>query len=89
MGFWEVIAIMVVVNGVATVFKSRGRHGVESGEIEELRHRLEEQGETIADAQTELADQNLQMEELHERLEFTERVLAQLKDRPEIGPGHQ
>ena len=50
-----------------------------------LQEQLEQQAAELEDAQATLADQSAQLAELQERLDFTERILAQAKDRPAVG----
>jgi hypothetical protein len=50
---------------------------------------LEEYATAIDDAQASLAQQSTQLAELQERLDFTERVLAQARDRRALEAGDQ
>lgn len=56
--------------------RSGGDVGALRAEMEEMRARLES-----------LEDQGTRVAELEERLDFTERLLAQQRDNPALGPG--
>ena len=65
-----------------------GRRGSRS-ELADIREQLDQQNAAIEDAQAIIADQAAQLGEFQERLDFAERLLAQGRDRPELGPGHK
>lgn len=50
---------------------------------------LEEHTAALEDTQNSLANQSAQIVELQERLDFTERVLAQSRDRSALKPGEK
>lgn len=50
---------------------------------------LEEHTAALEDTQNSLANQSAQIAELQERLDFTERVLAQSRDRSALKPGEK
>jgi len=50
---------------------------------------LQQQAAVLEDAQASLAEQSAQLVELHERLDFTERLLTQARDRSALGPGER
>lgn len=54
-------------------------------ELEEMQRQLEIQTTDLADAQATLASQGAQLQELQGRMDFAERLLAQVKDRPRLG----
>jgi len=54
-------------------------------ELEEMRGQLESQTADLADAHAALTNQDAQLQELQERVDFAERLLAQVKDRPRLG----
>jgi len=56
----------------------------DTGKITE---RLDAQAAALEDAQSTIAHQSTQLAELQERLDFTERMLAQSRDRSALGPG--
>ena len=53
----------------------------------QLRLQLQDQAGALADAEARLESQSGQLEELYERLDFAERLLAQAKQRPSLGSG--
>ncbi|MGE0351924.1 MAG: hypothetical protein AB7Q69_01695 [Gemmatimonadales bacterium] len=57
------------------------------GEVDELSRDVEELTAGLADAQATIAGQDAQIVELQERMDFTERMLARTRERPELGPG--
>jgi hypothetical protein len=50
-----------------------------------LQDQVDQQAAALDDAHAALADQASQIAELQERLDFTERILAQVKERPSLG----
>ena len=48
---------------------------------------MKDQAAVLEDVQHTLASQSSQLDELQERLDFTERVLAQSRDRSALRPG--
>ena len=73
---------VVVVKTIAGAFT--GRRGSRS-ELADIREQLDHQAAAIDDAQAVIADQSAQLGELQERVDFAERLLAQGRDRPELG----
>ena len=88
MGFMEVLLIIILAGIVGdTITKVvKGRRGADRevprlrGEVEELQRQLEEQA-------AGLAEHDRQLQELQERVDFAERMLAQSRDRTGLGPG--
>lgn len=68
--------------GRAVADRIRGKHG--SADAEELRAELAELREAQGD---ELQQVRQEVAELAERLDFTERLLAQQREAPRVGPG--
>jgi len=64
-----------------------GGRGASRSEVARLKEQLEQQAAMLEDAQTSLANQSAQLAELEERLDFTERLLTQARDRSALGPG--
>jgi chromosome segregation ATPase len=58
----------------------RGRRSSRS-ELSQLSEQLKDHAAALEDVQNTLASQSSQMAELHERLDFAERLLAQGRDR--------
>ena len=75
---------VMVVRSIAAAF---GGRGASRSELAQLRDQLEQQAAALEDTQAALASQSTQLSELHERLDFAERMLAQNRDRPALGPG--
>ena len=50
-----------------------------------MQQQFDEQATALEDAQTLLANQGAQLAELQERVDFAERMLAQLRDRQKLG----
>ena len=65
-----------------------GRRGSRA-ELADIREQLDQQAAEIEDARAIIADQAAQLGEFQERLDFAERLLAQGRDRPELGPGNR
>ena len=60
----------------------------ESG-LHELQLQVEEYAAALEDTQNTLTNQAAQLAELHERVDFAERLLAQARDRIPLGGGQQ
>jgi hypothetical protein len=69
----------------------RGR-GSSRADLDHLTDQLKDQAAALEDVQNSLASQSSQLAELHERLDFAERLLTQGRDRvsfkPERGPAN-
>ena len=78
--------IVIIVRTIAAAFNRQGASRAGLGEITQ---RLERQAAELEEAHQALADQSAQIAELQERLDFTERILAQARDRSALGPGEQ
>jgi len=63
----------------------RLRQGPGGSEVARMTRQLQQQAAALEDAQTTLANQSAELAELHERVDFAERVLAQARDRPPLG----
>jgi hypothetical protein len=86
------IGLAIVGFTVATVVKTivgafRGR--ADSSDMAQINRQLDQQAAALEDAQGTLADQATQLAELQERLDFTERMLTQGRDRDLLRPGDQ
>jgi uncharacterized protein YycO len=64
-----------------------GGRGASRSDIAQLREQVEQQAAALDDTQSNLATQSRQLSELHERVDFAERLLAQSRDRSALGPG--
>ena len=78
--------IVLVAKSLAGALAGRG---ASRSELAQIKQRLEQHAAALEDAQTTLIDQSTQLAELHERLDFAERVLAQARDRPALGAGEK
>jgi exonuclease VII small subunit len=76
--------VIIIVRTIAGAFSRQG--GSRSG-LAQITERLEQQAADLEDAQHLLSNQSAQIAELEQRLDFTERILAQARDRSAVGPG--
>jgi hypothetical protein len=78
-----IIALFILaVTGIVadTIVKvAKARSG--AGAAKALRGELDELGQQLADAQATIAAQAESIQELHERLDFTERILTQAREK--------
>ena len=77
---------VLVARAIAGAISGRGAW---RSELAQLREQLEQHAAALEDAETSLANQSTQLAELQERLDFTERLLAQGRDRTALGPGEE
>lgn len=86
-----VLAITGIVGDtIVKVAKSRSGGGVSKalrGELDDLHQQLQDQSAALADAQATIAAQTDSLQELHERLDFTERILTQVREKGALGRG--
>lgn len=75
--------IVMVARTIAAAISRRGSQG----DLGQLREQVEQHAAALEYAESTLAQQASQLAELQERLDFAERLLAQGKDRPSLGPG--
>lgn len=84
-GLFFIIMASILADTMVKMVRARGTGKDASrlrGEVEELTRRLEEQAAT-------LSSQDIQIQELQERLDFAERLMTDARDRRELGPGGQ
>lgn len=86
-GLFFVILAGMALSAIAEIGKAIARRGATASELAELKRRLEDHAAALEDAQTTLANQAGQLAELQERLDFAERLLTQVRDRPALGAG--
>lgn len=55
--------------------------------LDQLRQQCDDQATALAEVESHLAGQEAQLRELHERLDFTERLLTQAQDRSALPAG--
>jgi uncharacterized protein YycO len=70
--------LVLVAGAIAGAIRGRGSS---RSELSQLSDQLKDHAAALADVQDSLASQSSQMAELHERLDFAERLLAQGRDR--------
>lgn len=80
-GLFIIIVLGIAADTVVKVVKARAG----AGQVNALRTELDELSQQVADAHAALASQAEQIQELHERVDFAERMLAQMGEKPAIG----
>jgi uncharacterized protein YycO len=70
--------VVLVAGAIAGAIRGRGSS---KSELSQLSDQLKDQAAALEDVQNSLASQSSQMAELHERVDFAERLLAQSRDR--------
>jgi uncharacterized protein YycO len=71
------MTLIVSVKAIAGAISGR----LSRSEVAQLRSQLDQQATALEDAQNSLASQATQLAELQERVDFTERLIAQNRDR--------
>lgn len=64
-------------------------HRASSSEMAQLREQVDHYTTVLDETQATLATQSTQLAELQERLDFTERLLTQARDRAALGSGEK
>ena len=70
--------LVLVAGAIAGAIRGRGSSG---SKVSELSDQLKDHAVALDDVQNSLANQSALLAELQERLDFTERLLAQTRDR--------
>ena len=70
--------LVLVAGAIGRAIRGRGSS---RSELSQLSEQLKDQAAALEDVQNSLANQSSQMAELHERLDFAERLLAQGRER--------
>ena len=70
--------LVLVAGAIGGAIRGRGSSRSEVGQLSE---QLKEQAALLEDVQNSIAGQSSQLAELHERLDFAERMLTQGRDR--------
>jgi uncharacterized protein YycO len=70
--------LVLVAGAIAGALRGRGSS---RSELSQLRDQLKDQAAALEDVQNSVASQSSELAELHERLDFAERLLAQGRDR--------
>lgn len=74
--------IVLVAGAIAGAIRGRGS----SRSVAQLSDQMKDYAAALEDVQNSLANQSSQLVELHERLDFAERLLAQSRDRTALKP---
>jgi hypothetical protein len=80
----------IVADTIVKVAKSRGGAATAKalrGELDEMAQQLLDQSAVLADAQATIASQAESIQELHERVDFAERILTQVREKGALGRG--
>ena len=87
MGFLEFIfgLIFIGIVGDTVVKVAKGRGG--SKAVAQLEADVDELRGQLADAESAMAGHAQQLAEIQERLDFAERLLAQQRQKPQLGSG--
>ena len=75
--------LVLVAKAIAGAISGRGSRS----ELAQVKEQLQQHAAALEDAENSLALQSNQLAELQERLDFTERLLAQGRDRTALEPG--
>jgi chromosome segregation ATPase len=86
-GLFVVILAGMGISALTEVIKAFARRGRSAPGLAELKAQLEQHATALEEAQTALADQDAQLTELQERLDFAERLLTQARERGALEPG--
>lgn len=87
-GLFVIIIAGIVADTIVKLVKARtGVSPKLRTELDELRQQIQEHAAGLADAHAALANQDAQIQELHERLDFAERIITQGRDKPGLGAG--
>ena len=76
---------LMIVKTIAAAFQRAGSRS----DLAQLKDQLQLHAAALDEAEISLANQSSQIAELQERLDFTERLLAQGRDRSALGPGEK
>ena len=82
----------IVADTLVKVAKARSGGGaitVLRGELDDLNQQLLDQSAALADAQVTIAAQAELIQELHERVDFAERILTQVREKGTLGRGSE
>jgi uncharacterized coiled-coil protein SlyX len=84
-----IIAVAGIVGDtIVKLVKARsGGGGKLQSRLDQLTGQVMDQNAALEAAHTAIADQAAQIQELHERLDFVERLLTQSREKQGLGPG--
>lgn len=80
----------IVADTIVKVAKARAGGSMGKalrGELDELNQQLQDQSAALTDAQATIAAQAESIQELHERVDFAERILTQVREKGVLGRG--
>jgi hypothetical protein len=80
----------IVADTIVKVAKARSGGAASKalrGELDDLGQQLQDQAAALADAQATISAQAETIQELHERVDFTERILTQAREKGMLGRG--
>lgn len=86
-GLFTIILAGMALGAISEIVKAIARRGASTSELAQLRQQLDQHAAALEESQATLATQAAQLAELQERLDFTERVLTQARDRSMLGAG--
>jgi hypothetical protein len=86
-GLFVVVLAGIGAGLIGEIAKAISRRGASRSEVKELTLLVKQYAAELEDAQGVLASQAAQLAELQERVDFAERVLAQVRDRKALGGG--
>lgn len=92
MPFYFPAIIIITLAGIGyaaveKVAKAMGQRGASASELAELKEHLEQTADALEVMRATVASQATQLGELQERVDFAERSLAQVRNRPALGAG--
>ena len=87
LGLLILCIVGIVGDTIVKVAKSRSGAPALRAQLDELSQQLQDQAAALADAQATIAGQAEELLELHERVDFAERMLTQVRDRSVLPRG--
>jgi hypothetical protein len=86
-GLFIIVLAGIAAGTVGEIAKAIGRRGGAARDIADLRALVEQNALALDEAQETLAGQATQLADLQERVDFAERILAQVRERKALGAG--
>lgn len=89
-GIFILVMTGIVGDTIVKVAKARLGGGMAKalrGELDDLAQQLQDQSAALADAQSTIVAQAESIQELHERVDFAERILTQAREKGALGRG--
>jgi len=85
-GIFVIVVLGIVADTVTKIVKAKSAGSPAlRGQVDELNAVVQDQAAQLADAQATIASQAEQLQELHERMDFAERMLARVREQPRLG----